>query len=1020
MESLFAKVSSKELYILGAEFNTPTSKLFKMIMYLFRDGEYVVPYKNVRDFNKAIRDDPYTKPYIVDPNTKYQKIKFSFIKSFNDRYKQHENSLKAINKKNKLSNIEKYNAEMFDAINNTSDIPVDRINMDVNEPKITPYEGQIILKDKKGCLVVVAAPGVGKTEAVVEYLKTLPPDMKIIVPSFRCALGEKQYVDFESLGFTHYKAKDVKKGRIDMNKHNRIVVQVDSIQRLNTKGRFNGVVILDEIESIIEHLNSSPFIENRSQLIGFLAALIKQAPHVIAMDANLSQGTVKFLEDICGRNVFIYKNRYIRNLRYLNLVSCKAQLEQMISNFLRESKKVYVPTNSRNWGVSFLERITAQFPDLKFKIYDKETKLEKGCDPISDMINYDCCIVTPKFQAGNSFTADHFDVVCGYFSGASCSPQGSSQLMMRVRNLKDPNVYLYVDNSIGGDKKVIHGVKTFEDMIEFMKEWVKGIDEEIELAVSAKEFVKMKIYPNESIDLYDPATFLAIVNKYNMNEGYKDYTFKLMSLLKGMGFSFGKNLTPTDEEIIAKLAVDDKLVTDAVRKTRQDNEAKMCEGLVKAVIPNEKTYQEIKEKMKEGEATKEEKLQVKKKDLLKDVDLTEKHETNPESYKKALEIRRPKRLLNKLIPTIMAVGGLPPDQIELIIKNAIYDVSKYEGDVPGNNKLVKFYMLDNVQKTRIVIILYSILRILGFNFGFFDISSIDITDTKQAATDYMTRYVKDLEKSWKVTEGAKKADVGFIKWLNDKLKAMFDISLVRVDKHKNEYYIKSNWILTPKYFNATNNYVDDNVFEINGRKYVPTGDLQVVYGTIETNSYDGSDNAIETYHGVFPRFVELYIKYYVENEYEKFSGNRFEDSYEIVDGLVGAYVITNPALWSRFIESNRDNEEFNKKASEIYNGNMMFSEYTRLYTSDSIQKELRGGMRWNDFVDMKLNKMKYHETRINGAGVMKLLPQKARQILHDMDDDLDERRYTVEKVKEFEIQSDMAFKQVEKHKARQQ
>ena len=98
------------------------------------------------------------------------------------------------------------------------------------------------------------------------------------------------------------------------------------------------------------------------------------------------------------------------------------------------------------------------------KIYDNETELLKDIDPISVMINYDCCIATPKFQAGNSFVETHFDMVCAYFSGASCSPEGASQLLLRVRNTIEPAVYLSVDNRLGPNKKVNHDINSFQEM----------------------------------------------------------------------------------------------------------------------------------------------------------------------------------------------------------------------------------------------------------------------------------------------------------------------------------------------------------------------------------------------------------------------------------------------------------------------------------------------------------------------------------------------------------------------------
>jgi hypothetical protein len=959
MEQLIEKVQSKQNITYGGDFANKLSNIYKMFNYILKDEtDYVFPYKSAQAFNKALKSYKPFQFYFRDMDTKYPKIAISFGKAFNDKF--FEETKKTSNNKN-IESVAEFTADKFNSINSTSDIDDKRINLIETEPQIKPYNMLFNSNPNEDCLVVIAAPGLGKTEAVVDYIKILPEDVQIIVPSFRCALAEKQMWDFKELGFKHYKDKDFggADSRIIIEKHRRVVCQIDSLQRVRSKERYKGVLILDEIESIIEHVNSSPYIQNRQGLIAHFVRLIREAFRVIVMDANLSNGTVEFLGGICKRKVFIYKNLYIRNERFINILATKAQVEDTVIKFINDGKKVYIPTNSRNWGLKFLGDLQTAYPNLKFKIYDKETKVEKDCDPISDMINYDCTIVTPKFQAGNSFTQDHFDVVCGYFSGASCSPQGSSQLLMRVRNVKDPNVYLYVDNRIGGDKKPIKTVNSFDDMVKYMKDYTEDLSGEIEYAVSQNEFSKLKLLEEDKLDLEDPATFVAIMNKYNMNEGYKDYRLKFMSLLKGMGFKFASNMAPTTKEEIADMNKKEKAVTAGVKKTREDNEVKYSEALVAAAIPDQETYDNIVEKMKNGEATKEEKVQVKKVDLLHSVRIHPTVQNKPEIFRKALEIKRPKALMNKLLPTL--AKGLNKEQLEITLVNTFNELNYNEIENPSNAKLAKFYKLKNTAKTKTIIMLYSILTILGFEYGFFDIRVVDIKNTKQQAIDYLARNKRDFEESWgNLTESQTKA-TGFMKWLNGNLKSLLDISLMKNSNTATnyEYFIKSDWLIDYK------RYIDNG-------KLVSIDEFEVISKSVEI----GSELPPQLEEEQFKFQVIKYSEWFYANKGDAYTNGTFRQCYEIDDRYPGSYVIINHALWDKHLKLNEGNAQFMAEATKIYKGHMLRREFlTNTYKGDSEA--------WRKFLKMKEDPLRQN--------VKHLLSPEGRRRNKALDKEYDQR-----------------------------
>ena len=104
----------------------------------------------------------------------------------------------------------------------------------------------------------------------------------------------------------------------------------------------------------------------------------------------------------------------------------------------------------------------------------------------------------------------------------------------------------------------------------------------------------------------DPTTFLSCVCMYNLNQGYENYTHRLLSLLKGMGFAFGQNLATEANNPL------EKETSKAIAVRRNDNEVAESQGMASVALPTDEQAHEIKHKLETHEqVTKEERLQLK-------------------------------------------------------------------------------------------------------------------------------------------------------------------------------------------------------------------------------------------------------------------------------------------------------------------------------------------------------------------------------------------------------------------------
>lgn len=121
-----------------------------------------------------------------------------------------------------------------------------------------------------------------------------------------------------------------------------------------------------------------------------------------------------------------------------------------------------------------------------------------------------------------------------------------------------------------------------------------------------------------------------IVNKFNANRGYKNYTHRMISLLKGMGYTFGGNLSTGS-------AAEDRIekeTTKAIAQNRNDMELQDATKLSLAIMPNHEQAAFIKGKLEAVnrgddtvEVTPDERDSLKKYNLLETVKLL--HPENP-------------------------------------------------------------------------------------------------------------------------------------------------------------------------------------------------------------------------------------------------------------------------------------------------------------------------------------------------------------------------------------------------------
>jgi hypothetical protein len=253
-----------------------------------------------------------------------------------------------------------YQSFIFNPDNHANIIKVDETYIDISN------NIDEILKHK---FIFVKSPtGTGKTTNLKLLIDKLNKDNIISITSRVNLAGEHM----KDLNLEFYKVVE------DFKKENKLVIQLESLTKCYYKLFKNGVLILDEINSILSHLRSPTLDKKRKEVYAYLIEIIKSVDYVIGLDADLSDWNIKFLKEIDNSSYIIYYNtimnkndttaiyyecpqiiidimeQYIKNNNYF--VACFDSLTQMtnIINYLSkfgDKKEWLIYSSKENYGL---------------------------------------------------------------------------------------------------------------------------------------------------------------------------------------------------------------------------------------------------------------------------------------------------------------------------------------------------------------------------------------------------------------------------------------------------------------------------------------------------------------------------------------------------------------------------------------------------------------------------------------------------------------------------------------------
>jgi hypothetical protein len=309
------------------------------------------------------------------------------------------------------------------------------------------YNTDAITDDIDQDLYLAAPCKSGKNYYVKQVINKLPPKTTIMALSARVVYGVQVSQDLELENYQNIK------GEINADKHPRVMVQLESLKRVDESGY--DVLILDELTALQAHM----FQNDQNVMIGYsIMKAIQSCKRLIVMCADLTKVQIDACEKVRGK-----KGRTIIN-QFQAWVNTKVMFHRgegadehvrgLLFNFLdaeHEKKKqgeefngCMVPCHSLKTCRALHEKAVQLYGADSVAIYNSDTgddvKKKDFVDTIAAWSDKLAVFSTSTLSVGVDFNNAHMTDVFGFMNNRYSNSNESVQQLYRARQVKNMNV----------------------------------------------------------------------------------------------------------------------------------------------------------------------------------------------------------------------------------------------------------------------------------------------------------------------------------------------------------------------------------------------------------------------------------------------------------------------------------------------------------------------------------------------------------------------------------------------------
>ena len=287
------------------------------------------------------------------------------------------------------------------------------------------------------CAAYKAALGLGKTHSAAQVLLAL---IGVVVVAPTRALTAEASRRYE---VAHYEddKRTIKHG-------DSYATTPHSLWRMPTDG-VEGVV-LEELTTILAGLvHTNPTHAGNAQRdLRQLESLVRRAPWVIVLDADLDELAVQWLRRLRPSvDVFLNEVPADRTAVYTDSpTALLVELAKAAKVARKDGLKVYLASSSKGYGLKAAAYLASQAPQLSVLCLNSETAADHDLRDIDAlMTDYDVLIASPVISTGVSIDRIDFGQVFAYYGTDSIPATELAQLIARVRTPRSKDVVIYAN-----------------------------------------------------------------------------------------------------------------------------------------------------------------------------------------------------------------------------------------------------------------------------------------------------------------------------------------------------------------------------------------------------------------------------------------------------------------------------------------------------------------------------------------------------------------------------------------------
>jgi hypothetical protein len=230
----------------------------------------------------------------------------------------------------------------------------------------------------------------------------------------------------------------------------RLIIQLDSLMHIwrNSKGlKGYDMIILDESESLLSHLDGGTMRSKEIEIFNFFNGLLTQCGKILFMDGDIGERSLSFAKNY-GDLTYI-KNKNTEGNKVINLILDEEQWKQRLATDLNTYYaedprfRVCVVSQSASQIDALYAEIGELFPHLVVKKLTGndggQTKREYLDDINETLLETNVFLYSPVIEAGVDITVP-VKKVYGILSANSNSQRAFMQMINRCRRVEEPRM----------------------------------------------------------------------------------------------------------------------------------------------------------------------------------------------------------------------------------------------------------------------------------------------------------------------------------------------------------------------------------------------------------------------------------------------------------------------------------------------------------------------------------------------------------------------------------------------------